>query len=78
MATKDSDMIPVVRISVSLLDDPSDVLVSETEHELVTYRDAGDRLRAGVTYEGAWLSIPIDEATLDAWWKKENAEAMVP
>jgi hypothetical protein len=60
------------------LDNPTDTLLSETEHELVTYRDAGDRLRACVMCEGVWLPIQIDEATLDAWWKKENAEAVVP
>lgn len=68
----------MIRISIHLMDDPADMLVSETEHDLMTYRDAGDRLKAGVMHESVWLPIAVDEATLDRWFAKERAEAMVP
>jgi len=70
--------MPMIRISIHLMDDPADVLVSETEHDLMMYRDAGDRLRAGVMYEGVWMPVPVDEATLERWFAKESAEAMIP
>lgn len=71
-------MIPMIRISIHLMDDPADKLLSETEHELMTYRDAGDRLQVGVTLGGLWLPLSIDEATLKRWLEKERVEAMVP
>lgn len=70
--------MPLIRISIHLMADPADVLLSETEHNLMTYRDAGDRLQVGVTLGGLWLPLSIDEATLDQWFAKERAEAMVP
>jgi hypothetical protein len=68
----------MIRISIHLMSDPADVLLSETEHELMMYRDAGDRLQVGVTLGGLWLPLSIDEATLERWLEKERAEAMVP
>lgn len=70
--------MPLIRITIRLMAEPADVLVSETEHDLMMYRDAGDRLRAGVMYEGIWLPLSINEATLNQWFAKERAEAMVP
>lgn len=71
-------MNPTIRIFIYLMDNPADVLINETEHELMMYRDAGDRLQVGVTLGGLWLPLSIDEKTLERWLAKERAEAMVP
>jgi hypothetical protein len=70
-------MKPVIRISLSLLDDPDDLLLSETEHDAVIYEDAGGSLKAYVDYNGAILPVPVESAVLEAWFAKERVEAVV-
>jgi len=57
------------------MDDPSDHLLSETEHESRIYEDAGGSLKAYVDYHGAILPVPVESAALEAWLAKERVEA---
>ena len=70
-------MTPTIRISMHLLDDPDDVLLSETDHDLTVYEDAGGRLKAYVAYCGAILPVPVESAVLEAWFAKERVEVWV-
>jgi len=70
-------MTPSIRICIYLMDDPSDHLLSETEHDLTVYEDAGGRLKAYVDYHGAIPPVPVESAVLEAWFAKERREAMV-
>ncbi len=71
-------MHPIIKITMHLLDDPDDYLLSETEHDLTLYEDAGGRLKAYVDYSGSILSVPVESAVLEAWLARERAGAMVP
>jgi hypothetical protein len=70
-------MQPVIRITMALLDDPDDTLLSETEHDLTVYEDAGGQLRAYVNYHGSILPVPVEPGVLETWFAKERQEAMV-
>ena len=70
-------MTPTLRICLFLQDDPSDHLLSETEHDLTVYEDAGGQLKAYVDYHGAILPVPVESAVLEARFAKERAEATV-
>jgi hypothetical protein len=70
-------MTPSIRISIVLMDDPDDTLLSETEHDLTVYEDAGGQLRAYVDYNGVILPVPVEPGVLEAWFAKERQEAMV-
>lgn len=71
-------MSPMIRISIYLMDDPRDKLLSETEHDLTVYEDAGGRLKAYVDYCGSILPIEVESAVLEAWFAKERLEAVLP
>jgi hypothetical protein len=70
-------MTPSIRITMFLQDDPSDHLLSETEHDAVVYEDAGGRLKAYVDYCGSMLPVPVESAVLERWFAKERREAVV-
>jgi hypothetical protein len=70
-------MTPSIRICIFLQDDPTDLLLSETDHDAVIYEDAGGRLKAYVNYHGSILPVPVESAVLEAWFAKERVEAVV-
>ncbi|MEX3914833.1 hypothetical protein AB4Y43_01110 [Paraburkholderia sp. BR10872] len=70
-------MTPVVRICIHLMDDPSHRLISETEHDLTVYEDAGGSLKAYVDYHGSILPVPVESAVLERWFAKDRREAVV-
>jgi hypothetical protein len=70
-------MKPTIRFRVYLMDDPQDVLLSETEHEAVVYEDSGGRLKVYVDYHGAILPVPVESAVLEQWFAKERVGAVV-
>jgi len=70
-------MTPSIRICIYLMDDPADHLLSETEHDLTVYEDAGGQLKAYVDYHGAILPVPVESAALEVWLAKTREEAVL-
>jgi len=68
----------MIRISIHLMDDPADVLASETEHDLITCDRDGEAIEPYAMVGGVKLPVAIEPKVLDAWFAKANAEALVP